>query len=320
MSYALYMSRWRLLLRKAVLLAAGLFLVLCITFGAVLFLGLHTASEAQFSQDLLDVQTASDRELVAREKTAPSELSEAESGSQRVAGEGGPFAESAFTTCAEQTYYGVLYFDKDILYSSNNSAQTPSASVIKVFIMEYAFSLVSKGELASDALMGGSTLDALVRTMIQDSNNDATNTLIEVFGMEALNAFFASKGYADTALQRRMLDYAARAAGRENYTSLNDCLSFLETLYQNRAVYPYSEMLEIMKGQNVRTKIPMGLPYGISVANKTGELDDVENDIGIVFSEESDFALVALTYRPFSTDGARSAIAELARVSYEWKE
>lgn len=305
-------------MRKAALLAGGILLALCASFGVLLYTGQHTASEAQFSPELFDAQITSDRELVEREEAAPPEMSETEPGRQRVVAEGGPFAGSAFNTCAEQAYYGILYFDKDILYSSNNSARTPSASVIKVFIMEYAFYLVSQGELAQDALMGGSTLDALVRTMIQDSNNEATNMLIDTFGMEAINAFFESRGYSDTVVQRRMLDYSARDAGRENYTSLNDCLAFLEKLYQNRTAYPYSEMLEILKGQNVRTKIPMGLPYGTSVANKTGELDDVENDIGIVFGDTSDFALVALTYGPYSTEGARSAIAELANVSYEW--
>jgi beta-lactamase class A len=290
--------------------------------------------------DTFDAQTVLDREFAASTVPAQNEalgensgLGDADdasqgdagvaegaggAGSARNAGEN-PFAESDFTACANQTYYSILYFDEDTLYTSGNSSRTPSASVIKVFIMEYAFHLMGTGAFAPDSAVGGSTLSALVETMIQDSNNEATNALIDAFGMEEINGFLAESGYSDTVLQRHMLDNVARSAGLENFTSLDDCMRVLEKLYANRETYPYSEMLAIMEGQNVRTKIPLSLPADVSVANKTGELDDVENDIGIVFAadEGSDYAIVALTYGPFSSSGARSAIAQLARSAYD---
>jgi beta-lactamase class A len=287
--------------------------------------------------DAFDVQTVLDREPTAYAPTDQNEvltentgLGDADDASQGDAGGAGgagsardagddPFAESDFTACANQTYYSILYFDEDTLYTSGNSSRTPSASVIKVFIMEYAFHLMGTGAFAPDSVIGASTLSALVETMIQDSNNEATNALIDAFGMDEINAFLAESGYSDTVLQRHMLDNVARSAGLENLTSLDDCMRILEKLYANRETYPYSEMLAIMKGQNVRTKIPLSLPADVSVANKTGELDDVENDIGIVFAadEGSDYAIVALTFEPFSSSGARSAIAQLARSAYD---
>lgn len=65
------------------------------------------------------------------------------------------------------------------------------------------------------------------------------------------------------------------AQGSENYTTLQDTMKFLKSLYENRDNQKYSAMLEIMKGQQVRTKIPSQID--IPVANKTGELATVEN-------------------------------------------
>lgn len=208
---------------------------------------------------------------------------------------------------AEQVYYGVYYFKNNQELSSHNSAPTVSASVIKVFIMEYAFTKANPTEIVQ-----GKSLNEWIIPMIQQSDNEATNVLIEHFGMETLNQFFQAQGYRDTRVERKMLDNVARSQGKENYTSLNDCMIFLKKLYQQRENYPQSTMLEIMKGQTVRTKIPSKLAGEITVANKTGELDNAENDIGLILTEDNPFALVVLTKNMTSVAGIRNAIGDFA--------
>lgn len=215
---------------------------------------------------------------------------------------------------AGQVYYGVHYFEDGKEFSSNNSAPTVSASVIKVFIMEYAY---TQADL--NVMVEGRSLNDWIIPMIQQSDNDATNQLIDYFGMEKLNGFFFTQGYRDTHLERKMLDSDARAQGKENYTSLNDCMTFLKKLYHHKEVYPQSAMLEIMKGQTIRTKIPSKLPNGIVVANKTGELDNVENDIGLVFSETNPFAIVVLSQNVTNTHGIRNAIGDFALAATQVK-
>jgi beta-lactamase class A len=229
-----------------------------------------------------------------------------------------PFNNSAFIGSAGTTYYGIYYFGTEVYYTSGNSQRTPAASVIKVFIADYAYSLIERGALSASDVIDGQNVTSLITTMIQDSNNASANSLIDAFGMEAINAYLVEQGYPDTKVERRLLDTAARAKGLDNWTSLDDCLKILKKLYQAEREGRGSELLEIMKGQNVRTKIPVEIPSGVVIANKTGELDDVENDIGIVFVGNNDFAVIALSYNPYNSSTTRATIAELAKKAFDF--
>ena len=227
-----------------------------------------------------------------------------------------PFSDEQLLLYAKNVYYGIYYFD-DASYYCNKSEKTPSASVIKVFIMEYIYNGASEGKISLEETIGGQSVEALVKKMIQNSDNQATNTLIDRFGMDAVNEYIKVNGYTQTVLERKMLDNAAREAGLDNYTSLDDVMCFLKKLYNNRDSSPYREMLEIMKGQTVRTKIPLFLPENVVVANKTGELENVENDIGIVFSDKSAFAVAVLTNNTVNSAQTRTEIGRLAEKAYE---
>ena len=210
---------------------------------------------------------------------------------------------------------GVYDFNTGATFSTDNSQPTPSASVIKVFIMSYIYNQRDSGKLQLTDSVAGEPLSYWVTLMIQNSDNAATNVLINHFGMSTLNAYFASQGYQDTKLERLMLDNAARARGLDNYTSLNDCMSFLKRLYEGKSASD-QEMLTIMKGQQTRTKIPSQLPAGTVVANKTGELDDVESDIGIVYKPNAPFAMVVLTHDFGSVEDVHEAIGSFALQAY----
>lgn len=201
---------------------------------------------------------------------------------------------------AGKVAYGVYYFNDKKYLSNNNNNQMISASVIKVFIMEYLYDKGRTSEIA-----GGQSVQSLIERMITVSDNNATNMLIDHVGMESLNYYFAEKGYSGTKLQRKMLEQ-----GGENYTTLQDTMKFLKCLYKNRGNQRYSDMLEIMKRQQVKTKISSQLD--VPVANKTGELATVENDIGIVLSNKP-FAVVVLTNDVSNSQEIRASIGSLAK-------
>ena len=200
--------------------------------------------------------------------------------------------------------------------NSGQSGKMKSASVIKLYIMEYAYDLIGKNEITPDTKIGGKSLLSLVESMIIYSDNDSTNILINHFGMGKINEYISSKGYTDTVLARKMLDTAAAARGEENYTSVSDVMKFLDSLYENKDAFPQKDMLDIMKRQSVSTKIRHSIPSGVEIANKTGELSDTDNDVGIIFTQNGDFAFVCLTMGA-SPEPARSTIANTAKNLYE---
>lgn len=229
-----------------------------------------------------------------------------------------PFTDDGLLQYSEDAFYNIFFFNRDIWYYNGESDRMPAASVIKVFIMRYVYSLKENGELSSDYYIHGQSIEHLIHSMIRRSDNYATNMLIDYFGMESINQYLLEQGFIETILQRRMLDMEARYQGRDNYTSTRDTMEFLKRLYYNRSTFPYSEMLEIMTGQEINNKILLFLPDSVSVANKTGELDDVENDIGIVFLQDSAFAIVVLTRGVTVNEDLRREIGHLAFMAYEY--
>ncbi len=212
--------------------------------------------------------------------------------------------------------WGYIVFDGGEEYVSK-AQSVPSASVIKVFIMEYAFDQAEKGALKMTDKLSGQTIETLIHAMITRSDNDATNTLIEKFGMENMNQFFLEQGYMHTEIQRKMLDTKAQKEGKDNVTSIRDVMMFLDRMYRKQKDEPrYSSMLEIMKQQEVRTKIPLRFPSDVVIANKTGELSNVENDMGILFGEKGDYAIAFLCSNLTDTASARNAIADAAYQFY----
>lgn len=216
-------------------------------------------------------------------------------------------AAASLSESADQVAYAIEYFQSGQQYTNHNRQPLIAASVIKVFVMEYVY---LKG-LDLNQMVGESSLGDLVSQMIQISDNQATNQIIELIGMSNLNSYFQAAGYPDTVLEREMLDTTAQRAGKENYTSIPDVMTFLQRLYEHQGEAPYGAMLQIMMGQQVRTKIPAKLSAAIPVANKTGELAGVENDIGIVFADQP-FAIAVLSNGISDSGAMREAIGNLA--------
>ena len=89
-------------------------------------------------------------------------------------------------------------------------------------------------------------------------------------------------------------------------------MKLLKKIYDDREKEPQKTMVDILKGQVIRTKIPAKLPKEVTVANITGEQQNVENDIGLVLTEENPFAVVILTNNVSDIVKTRTAIADFS--------
>jgi beta-lactamase class A len=251
---------------------------------------------------------------------------------------------SARIKALDSTLSGVLGFAAIDLQTGGrmgHNADTvfPQASSIKIPIMIEVFRAVRSGKLKLDTpvtlekpdAVGGSghlrillrshsvtvTIHDLVAAMIETSDNTATNRLISLVGMDAVNATLGHMGLSVTRLQRRMLEPGAAKADRENISTPNEMATIAELLYRGKAVDEEAsrEMIEILKlvNANFRESIPDAIP----IASKPGELNGVRAETGIVFLPGRPFVLsVMSTY----LERGVNPVPQVARIVYEYFE
>jgi Beta-lactamase class A len=240
----------------------------------------------------------------------------------------------------EPGLYSIAYQNTD---SKNkltiNPKKMPAASVIKLFIMIETYNQIIEGRinendkisLTSTMKVGGTgslsgrkdgtvlTIDQLINLMITQSDNTAANILIDRLTMDQINKTANKLGCLDTIIQRKMMDFKAQNEGKDNFTSVEDLSTILMKIYANKCLgEKYDQkMIEILKQQENKTKIPRLLPAGTVVAHKTGELDRVENDTGIIFTNEGVYLLCILS-DDVEADKARMVIAKVSRIVYDY--
>ena len=183
-------------------------------------------------------------------------------------------------------------------YSHNTvgsySGRMVSASIIKLFIMGAVYQEVANGYISNTDVYQD------VRNMITISDNDAANRLIRRLGngdasagMAKINQFAQNIGCTNTSINRLMLE----ENGLENYTSAEDCARILKLIYRGQCVSKElsAEMLTHLSFQEVNDRIPQGVPSGVTVAHKTGNLTNLSNgDVGIVLLDDNPYIICAI--------------------------
>ena len=170
---------------------------------------------------------------------------------------------------------------------------------------------VSKAEKVSGSGIIGSEISDGVQLPLRDvahlmmvlSDNTATNMILERFGAEMVNTYLDHIGISTTRAMRKILGASApgySAAGKlpENEkfglgrSTPRDMVTILEKLERGEIVDADSskEILTIMKRcQDVNgIRRHMG---DVKVANKTGALDNLRADVGIVYAKTGRIAM-----------------------------
>ena len=131
------------------------------------------------------------------------------------------------------------------------------------------------------------TIRDLVRLMILISDNTATNILIDILGKDEINQHIRSLGAERTVLERKLFDTSEEVRGKENLFSLKEAADLYQMMYRGELVSGEAsrEMLKILQNQQNTYKLPFYIRR-LPIAHKTGEDTGIENDCGIVFSDE----------------------------------
>ncbi|MBP1660732.1 MAG: beta-lactamase [Candidatus Aminicenantes bacterium] len=215
----------------------------------------------------------------------------------------------------------------------------PQASSIKIAVLLETFKQAEEGRLKLDEFialeesrkvegsgvlfhLGRPSLSLSIRDlavlMVVLSDNTATNILIEKVGLEAVNKRMDALGLPKTRLRRKMMDLQAAAEGRENVSTPLEMMTLLERIWKGSAIgEPYRKDLLAILAIPKDSPLRAGVPEGVDVAEKPGELEAVRCDSGIVMLSGRPYVLcVMTTYLKRDADG-NQAITAVSRIVYE---
>lgn len=204
-----------------------------------------------------------------------------------------------------------------------------TASTIKLAIMIECFYEVAEGKLrwtepikiTQDEKVSGSGISQdlsagdelpirdLVDLMIVLSDNTATNLILNRIGGNAVNARLIQLGIANTRVMRKILgdgtdlkpfpsgitDEGAKPENKKwgiGRTTPDEMLTLLTKLYQGSIIDKPAcdEMLAILKRQRDHTGIGRDMK-DVTIANKSGALDHLRSDVGIIYSKRGPIAM-----------------------------
>jgi len=196
-----------------------------------------------------------------------------------------------------------------------------TASTIKLPIMAEAYRQVAAGKVAwTDELIltkakkvSGSgvlfefsddtkiDLRTAVNLMIVVSDNTATNLVLDRIGADSVNEFMDELGLTATRSMRKVFGGGDSRAGLESQnkvfglgrSSARDMVKLLEKLERGEVVSKEAsaEMIAILKRQQYKDGIGRAVPDFISVASKSGALDRLRSDVGIIYTRRGRIAM-----------------------------
>jgi len=160
-------------------------------------------------------------------------------------------------------------------------------------------------------------LSQLAELMITVSSNLATNLLIEKLGVDNIRAGVHSLGADGMSVLRGVEDSKAFQKGMNNTTTARGLAVLMTAIAEGKAVDSESskEMVAILERQEFKDAIPAGLPKGIPIAHKTGDITKINHDAAIVYAERP-FVLVLLVRGLVEKKDSAALMAAIARDLY----
>ena len=210
----------------------------------------------------------------------------------------------------------------------NTPLQT--ASVIKLPLMLQAFEQVKAGKLSlsqpvvltRDNQVEGSgvlqfldpglklTLKDTITLMMILSDNTATNMNIDVVGLKTTNEMLARMGMKNTYFYKKVFKPTTETMPPDQKkfglgkTTAEEMAKVLESIYRcdlgDRALC--LQMITIMRNQQYQAMIPRYLQRKdaseslSAIADKVGELDDVRNDVALIYTVRGPVIVSIFTY------------------------
>lgn len=236
-----------------------------------------------------------------------------------------------------KVHVSIQHYENDELFEQLASDVFSSASVIKVPILIAILKhlQMKKGDLQQIiAIADGNFVDFSVLTeqrqkqaslhelllwMTITSDNTATNACIDFLGMDACNAYFKEIGLHDTKVQRKMMDFERQQQGFDNETTARDMQILFEALYNEKLLDATWTAIafDILCRQRSHESLKRYIVDDVKIAHKTGGLDMVDHDCGIVFHNKGAYFIGVFITEVTNNEQAKRLIGQISKVVYE---
>jgi len=216
----------------------------------------------------------------------------------------------------------VLDLQSGYAYEHDAGASVEAASLFKLFVMAALYPRaqddpsvlaatlpVVRPRIISDHIEFAADLEAVsaaLEEMIDWSDNGATFALVELLGIDQVNATIASLRLHDTVVS------SGEPTG--NVTSARDVARFFELLARHQIVSSDASdaMTWLLLHQGINDRLSRGIPSDALFAHKTGNSAGTFHDAGIVWTPWGERVVVVLTAGAATSD----ALALMEQVGY----
>lgn len=164
------------------------------------------------------------------------------------------------------------------------------------------------------------TIYNLLYRMITESSNFSTNLIVDLIDAKNANQTMRSIGAKDIQALRGVEDNKAYELGINNTVTAYDLMIIFEHLAKGTVVSKQAcdSMIQILLNQQLREKIPAKLPPDVKVANKTGSIDKISHDSGIVYLPDGrKYVLVLLSRGVEDEKSVNETLANVSKIIYD---
>ena len=181
--------------------------------------------------------------------------------------------------------------------TTNESRVFTSASLYKLFLTYAILEQVDTGLLSlQDQMADGATIDDYLTSTITVSANEPAKELAHLIGWENIETFIHEQGFVSTSFNPYLESDGVYYNGDLETTPaevafLLECLLDGELLSEASTKY----FLGLLGNQQLVYALNTGLSSDVTFAHKTGLLDDVSHDAGILSMDGQNYIVAVLT-------------------------
>ncbi len=244
----------------------------------------------------------------------------------------------------------IHHLESNTRWNHHGDVPMPTASLIKLPVMIEAYRQAAVGKVNLDQKIvlqegdkvpgsgiltshfsAGTTLSLrdAIRLMMVYSDNTATNLVVDAIGLPSTAATMKELGYPETQLHAKVFrrDTSIALERSEKFglgsTTANDMVSLLIRMKRGELAdeQATTAMIDHLLNCDDKTRFTLLLPAKVKVAHKTGSVNRVRTDAGLLLGPKCTLALCVLTNNIDDTrwtdDNAGNRLcADVAKIAY----